>query len=63
MSCIKNNNKHLAYKEYEPPTKKITSEGDILIKELANKQQKKNINLQEYVINVNISFITYILIF
>ncbi|GJQ78822.1 hypothetical protein Trydic_g2664 [Trypoxylus dichotomus] len=48
MSCVKSNNKHLLYKEYEPPPKKIISEGDVFIKKLADKQQRKDINLQEY---------------
>lgn len=47
MSYVRNKSNHFSCKEYEPPTKKIVSEGDILIKNLVNKQQNKDICLQE----------------
>lgn len=50
MFAIKNSKKHIAYySEDEPPTKKLISDGDLLIKELYEKQTNTKVDLKEWV--------------
>lgn len=47
MSAIRMQKRHIGINEDEPPEKKIVSDGDILIKELFQKQTNITINLKE----------------
>ena len=47
MSLIRENTRTIHLKEDEPPPKKHITEGDILIKRLAEKQQSTTASLNE----------------
>lgn len=47
MSAVRSQKRNIGISEDEPPEKKIVSDGDILIKQLHEKQTNTTITLQE----------------
>lgn len=47
MVSVKNTKRRIAYFEDEPPDKKLISDGDLLIKELYEKQTNTKVDLKE----------------
>lgn len=47
MSTVKNTKRNINYIDEQPPEKKLISDGDILIKELYEKQTTLTLDLKE----------------